>query len=437
MNRIGWILIFSLILKLVLSAWIPLSADEAYYWLWSHFPALSYYDHPPFVAWLYWLGQPLESFYSAVRWPGVLMAHLSLVIWIHILRPYLSVKSLEWFTWLALFSPLTGPGSIIITPDIPLIFFWALLAWGLVRSLENFRYTLPLIVGLCLGLGFLSKYTLVLFAPIALAVFILDKWPVKKIGVTFALAFLGFLLTSWPVWLWNIQNDWISFGFQIDHGLGAKVWKPQWTIDYVLAQVGLIFPTVLYFALKNRHAPSWLHLLAWFPIVFFFFTSFRGYAEANWPIVSYLPLLALSAWGTTNWKWARWTVGIWAVSFIIVLSLVAGFWLPLEKNKIKLKELYKYNGLVSFAESNSPIYARTYQMASKLSFELKRPIFKLRGVNRFDFFDLRSESLPRSQRFWYIAKPGDQIPSDVIKSYRKVETRVIDETFEAWRFEKE
>ena len=38
-------------IRLLAAALIPLSADETYYLSWSRFPAWSYYDHPPMVAW--------------------------------------------------------------------------------------------------------------------------------------------------------------------------------------------------------------------------------------------------------------------------------------------------------------------------------------------------------------------------------------------------
>src|ERR1700743_2364184 len=36
----------------VVAVFLPLSADEAYYWLWSRHLAAGYYDHPPAIAWL-------------------------------------------------------------------------------------------------------------------------------------------------------------------------------------------------------------------------------------------------------------------------------------------------------------------------------------------------------------------------------------------------
>ncbi len=37
-------------LRFLLAVWLPLSFDEAYYWLWSKHLALGYYDHPPMIA---------------------------------------------------------------------------------------------------------------------------------------------------------------------------------------------------------------------------------------------------------------------------------------------------------------------------------------------------------------------------------------------------
>ena len=51
--RLALILIIVLLaLRAVFAALLPLSADEAYYWLWSQHPAWGYFDHPPMIAWL-------------------------------------------------------------------------------------------------------------------------------------------------------------------------------------------------------------------------------------------------------------------------------------------------------------------------------------------------------------------------------------------------
>jgi len=39
-------------LRLIAGALLPLSADEAYYWLWSRHLAAGYFDHPPAIAYV-------------------------------------------------------------------------------------------------------------------------------------------------------------------------------------------------------------------------------------------------------------------------------------------------------------------------------------------------------------------------------------------------
>jgi len=50
-------IILLVFLRLVSASLIDLSPQEAYYWNYARHPALSYFDHPPVVAWLISAGQ--------------------------------------------------------------------------------------------------------------------------------------------------------------------------------------------------------------------------------------------------------------------------------------------------------------------------------------------------------------------------------------------
>src|SRR5690242_13588700 len=78
------------VLRLCLAANSGLTNDEAYYRLWSLSPAPSYFDHPPMVAWLIWLGRHLTgdnelgvrllaplllAFGSLIQWRAVSLNH--------------------------------------------------------------------------------------------------------------------------------------------------------------------------------------------------------------------------------------------------------------------------------------------------------------------------------------------------------------------------
>ena len=50
------IFVFAILLRLVYAGLAELIPDEAYYWQYSQHMDLGYYDHPPMVSWLIWLG---------------------------------------------------------------------------------------------------------------------------------------------------------------------------------------------------------------------------------------------------------------------------------------------------------------------------------------------------------------------------------------------
>src|SRR5205085_3003638 len=50
------LLILSIGARVVAMARVPLIPEEAYYWMYAQHPALSYFDHPPMVAWTIALG---------------------------------------------------------------------------------------------------------------------------------------------------------------------------------------------------------------------------------------------------------------------------------------------------------------------------------------------------------------------------------------------
>ena len=424
--KIWW---WSLAAKLALAANIPLTPDEAYYWVWTQHPQLSYFDHPPAIAWLLTLGDWLPTW--AVRWPAILLAHCSLWFWTRLTDDWLNRNQQLLFLCLLLLMPLIGIGSLIATPDLPLLFSWSFSLWALNRILaQNAKISDAALFGLALGLGGLSKYHIILLLPIAAFVWwrtpnrpALHRW----LPITLAVA----VLVSSPVWIWNIQNDWASFRFQLDHGLGRKVWKPSWTSEYLLAQIGLLFPIVVWLAIKST-APLLLRVAAWFPLIFFFFTSFRGYVEANWPIVAHPLVLALAVSQLYAYRRSlQITAAFWAALLAILLGLLAVPGWPAWTLKTKLRDLHQYDTLRTVSLPLEPLYARSYQMASILSFSQQRKVYKLRGMNRRDFFDTLPGSSPTHDTIYLAVNRGDMLP-EPWTLWKKTNVTPVDDQFEIW-----
>lgn len=431
-KKLFWI---SLAVKLALSGILPLTSDEAYYWVWSRHLQLSYYDHPPMVAWLFWLGDFLRFLPGSVRWPAVVLGHATIAVWLWLLEPFLNERQKVQFTWMMLLSPLVGGSALVVTPDLPLMFFYALSVAMYFRWLERPTWQVSLLFGLAMGLGLSSKYMMVLL-PLSLAPLLLFSKPVRALfWKWWPVLFIGGVIGSSPVWLWNILNDFASIKFQTAHGLGRKFWKPSWTIEYIAAQIGLIFPVVLYWATRTRRMPWVFHFMAWIPLGFFLFTTSRGYVEANWPIVAYPAIFALAAsQGPFAERTLRATELLWGVllSALFVVVLVQPAWTA----GSKVREFHQFNKLVADSAALEPLFARSYQMAAKLHYEQNRPVFKLLGMNRKDFYDYLRESDPKSGVYYLAVEKGDVLPIQYSSNGHKiVETIPVDERFEIWKVE--
>ena len=429
LHKVFWI---ALLIKLALAAALPLTNDEAYYWVWSQHMQLSFFDHPPIVAWLFWLGDHLGDPHL-VRWPAVLLGHGTLALWLILLRPFFDDSKRLCWLFMALFSPLVGGTNLLVTPDLPLLFFYALSMWVFYRWREKPHWSWALFFGLSMGLGFSAKYMMVLFPLSLFPLLVLSRQIRGPLFRQFGWIILGALLGALPVWLWNLLNDFISLRFQADHGLGAA-WKPSWTIEYVLAQVGLIFPIVLYWALRaGRRLPAIFHLMAWVPLVFFFCTTFGGYVEANWPIAAYPAVFALAV---TSWprgaRSLQLTIALWAVVVSSLFAII--IFRPVWSRPMKFREFHQFDSLVQPVQSLSPLFARSYQMAAKLHFALQRPVFKLKSMNRKDFYDFLEESDPGSQNFYLAVEKGDELPVMYLaRGYKVAQVIPVDDQFEIWQ----
>lgn len=419
-------------IKLALAALLPMTSDEAYYWVWSLHPQLSYYDHPSMVAWLFWLGQGTDFYGGMIRWPSVLLGHVTLAIWLRILAPFLSDAQRKAWLLLALLSPLIGGSSLLVTPDLPVMFFYALALYLLLQWEKQPTAVLAMAFGLSMGFGFSSKYMMVLFPLSALPWLFFERGLLKKTIRHLHWIVLGAIIGAMPVWLWNLQNDLVSLRFQVDHGLGRK-WKPSWTVHYIGAQIGLIFPLILYWATRaRRQVPVLFHFLAWTPLIFFFFTTFRGYVEANWPIVAYAPLFVLAVVSMPrNRSAVHLTAIIWGtiITALAAIIIIKPGW----SRTTKFREFHQFDQVIEATRDLTPVYARSYQMAAKMHFELRRPIYKLKGMNRKDFYDYLPESAPTAKRYYFVAEKGDKLPLEYSANGHKViDKQDIDGKFQIW-----
>jgi 4-amino-4-deoxy-L-arabinose transferase-like glycosyltransferase len=404
--RIFWL---SLVIKLLIAYFLPLLPDEAYYWVWSKNLQLSYYDHPPMIAWLFRLGHFLEPYGHAVRFPAVIFLHLSLLTWRGIFNQLnFSAEALHRFILLFLLVPYLGFGSLILTPDLPLMFFWPLSFYFFIRLLKNANWFDYSLLGVSLGLGFLSKYHIVLFVLSAVVYLSLEKkWSAirwKYIVFTF---FSGLLFSS-PVIIWNFNNDFQSFTFQLKHGLKADKWNWVWPIEYVFGQFLMLLPPLAFYLFKARKVES-LKPFFYFTstvLVFFFLTSFKSPVEMNWPLMAFPFFFCLIAAQDIPKKTLRAVLVFLAIfNVALVGSMFSGYYVH-----GKIFEPFFFAKQADKVFQYKPMYGVNYQISSSLWYFSKTPVYKLESASRFDFFDTLDQKRPTEKTIYVFKEERNEYP---------------------------
>jgi hypothetical protein len=246
-----WLLIaISSVPRVIAATVLGLGNDEAYHFLYAIYPDLSYYDHPPMLAWVESVGLSLTSdpfSFLALRSGFILLFALSTwLIWR--IGRRLHGDWAGFYAALAL--NLTGyyglAASTFALPDGPLLFFWLLTIDRVSLAIEQPHRVLPWVwVGLAWGCALLSKYHAVFLPAGVLLLFVahppLRHW-FRKPGPYLAIV-IGLLVFS-PVLIWNARHDWVSFLFQGGRAVGGLVPRPDALAMAILAQVCYLFPWI-------------------------------------------------------------------------------------------------------------------------------------------------------------------------------------------------
>src|SRR4029077_8013057 len=160
--RLGYIVIAVLLvarLAYIASATIQLSEDESYQSLWSKPLALSYYSKPPLIAYTQFLGTTLWGDTAfGVRFFSPLITALLGFWMLRFFAREVNARAGFFLLLIITATPLASLGALLMTVDPLSVLFWtaAMLAgWRAVQEKAATRDWL--VVGLWMGLGFLSK----------------------------------------------------------------------------------------------------------------------------------------------------------------------------------------------------------------------------------------------------------------------------------------
>lgn len=302
------------IIRLIIAAYTGLGIGEAYYFRGAKDIQLGYYDQPPLFFWADHIFLRLFSISNfALRFTAVLFfAGTEWFLYKITSRIYNPKAGLWAVVVLNICMVFTVPIATWFQPDAPLMFFWLLTIYLLVRILEfgqvqqnsSNYYLLWFFTGVSLGLTFLSKYH-ALFIPMGVGIFIIlnpayRRWIFHPAPY---LAMIPFLLIALPVILWNRQNDWVSFTFQGSRAVGQFKIHPEWLLRNILGQIVWLAPWIfiplfkemlrLGRSVRTDSKSAFLFYLAVCPIAFFTIISLWSNSKYHfhWQAPGYLLLM--------------------------------------------------------------------------------------------------------------------------------------------------
>jgi dolichol-phosphate mannosyltransferase len=316
--------IFSYALRLLYAGSVDLMPEETYYWNYAQHLDYGYLDHPPMVAWLIraattLLGQTEFAVRAGAIFCGTLTSYFVYRLTRNVFGREAALASLALTQTL----PFFFLSSLLMTPDSPLTASWAACLYFLERALVAANPAAWWRAGVSLGLGLISKYTILLLAFSAFAYVVWSphsrRW--LRRYEPYLAAFLALSVFA-PVLLWNIDHHWASFVFQTS---GRLAEKPRFALPNLLGSMLLLLSPIgaagLILELCRKDAqPSagrrWLILATLIPVAVFVLFSLRHQVKLDWtgaPSVAALPLLSagmiwsgaklrtLSAWVRAAW----------------------------------------------------------------------------------------------------------------------------------------
>ncbi len=218
-----WLLIISTIFRSILAFFTEFGNDEVYYTLYAAFPDWSHFDHPPMVGWFIQITSLNGLIHSElfVRLGGILSCTASTIIMYKLAR-LLANDRTGWYAALIFTSSLYVSiiSGVFILPDSPQLLFWVAALYFFAKAFRRPRFTKTenramLFAGIAVGLALLSKYTSIFLwfgAGMYILVYQRDWLKNRYFYYSVIISFVLFL----PVLIWNIQNDFISFGFHTE-----------------------------------------------------------------------------------------------------------------------------------------------------------------------------------------------------------------------------
>ena len=281
--------------KLALAYFVPITADEAYFWVWGQHPDINYYDHPPVTGWVVTLFSLLGRHIFFSRLFSVLSgAAIAWAIYTLVRHAMGQPEKAKVISLAFLVSPLHML-FVMITTDSPvflLVFFSGLAFY---HSLRRQSRALMVLAGALCGLAILSKYFAGLLAIAFLATLIYRR---DARAITNALLLLVGALPFVLFHLYgNYETCWTNVLFNVYNRNRTASRKISGLLVFLAFQIYLATPWLLYELGKQikaiagdiKRSGNVFSLLFLVPMIIFGLVSFHD-TGLHWTL-AFVPFL--------------------------------------------------------------------------------------------------------------------------------------------------
>lgn len=290
-----------------------LFVDEAQYWFWGQNLDFGYYSKPPMIAWVVRLFNALAGSDSTfwIRLSAPLFHMATALVLMRASRRIAGPEIEPWVGVTFTTLPAVSLSSTLVSTDTIQILFVSIAIWAFFGLNKRASATEALILGISLGLAFLTKYSVLFMLPgVAVAMVTLTSARVAWRDVIIA-AIAGAIVVS-PNLLWNLSHDiaTVRHTEAIAHWDGGGkdagiLFHLRSGLEFLAAQFGVVGP-VIFFAMlwatwrMFRGASSALEKkLIWLSVPIVALITMQALfakAYANWAVTAYSAGTILAVW---------------------------------------------------------------------------------------------------------------------------------------------
>lgn len=294
-----WLLLVVTAWKVVAASLLDLCTDEGYYYAWSIMPQLSYLDHPGMTGWALWLSRLVfgPSVWTVRIWP-VAGGTVFTLIGRALARRMFDARTGDRAGALLLLAPIFAGNGLLMTPDTLCAVFWAaalFLTWRAAEPGARFWWWVP--AGACAGCGLLSKYSTILYF-LGLALFwFVSPGRRRRLFLGGLTVGVAALVVFTPAIVWNAQHEWVSFRYQLKHGLSEHAPSvgrnlTQLAAGLTLAATPIVGVLCFWSAARGMWVRDarrrFLAAFFWAIVLFFVHSSLKAKVQFHWTMLAFV-----------------------------------------------------------------------------------------------------------------------------------------------------